>query len=45
VIHKLTPLLRREPANGQPEPPSESELITGTPAPARVDKIKVADLK
>jgi hypothetical protein len=44
MIRKFTLVLRREPTDAQPELQRESEPVARTPAPARPDKIKVADL-
>lgn len=44
MIHKFTPVLRREPTDAQPELHRESEPVTPHACPARPDKIKVADL-
>jgi hypothetical protein len=45
MIHKLTPVLRREPTEAQPKLQRESAPVTRTLAPAKAGKIKVADLK
>jgi len=44
MIHKFTPVLRREPTDGQPEH-STNLNWPSQPASARADKIKVADLQ